>query len=180
MPVEPVDLRAIQLMSTRAAARLLGIAAPAAATLLAAEVAGPAYTDGKVLTSLAEDIERLAGRDLANTEVPALQVKVSPAVYSPPEERWVGWHRRLTEQQLEEGTRMWWFAREPERLLDCALVATVAGFVVRVRRIEDLTIGKNGKVAFVTSQPTSDHKLAYEGLRIPTEQGPLTKRHGGA
>jgi hypothetical protein len=180
------DLSPHRLATIPEVSRELEISRAAAERLVLAEVGGPTYYDGTNCTMARADLEKLIARkdNWATCTEPGIAVKVAPAEWNPAQGRFVGWHRRLDPKFLEASVGRYWAVRDPAHLAEshAAFVATIGGWVVHVASILDVTepIFGRGLRAFTLGTPTDAQRLAYEGMRLPPEQGRGVRRLGGA
>lgn len=171
-----------QIVGAAELAQMLGIGRPGATELIRANApGGRTLARAKDLLIEKHDAERLARAGLADTDQPALEVKVRAATWDPDEGRWLGWHSALTNEDADAAAGRWWSVREAESLVGGALVATIAGIVVRLRKISGVETWRTLR-SFALEQPTAKQISAYGrqpgDRRIPIEPGPMVKRHG--
>ncbi len=174
------DLGPKQLVSANDMAETLKINRVTATELITAEAAGIAFAHGRVIFTCSDAVADLQARQPADVSVPALNVKVRAARWSVEEGRYIGWHARLPEPEVEAAIGRWWAVRDAEALkeMGSALVATVGGWVVAVRKIIDVHTDR-GQRSFGLGQPTIIQRNAYEDRRLPPQAGSLVQRLGG-
>jgi hypothetical protein len=174
------DIQPRALVSAQDVAEALKINRVTAGELISAEAAGPAYVHGRVIFASIDAIAELQARKPADLSVPALNVKVRAARWSADEGRYIGWHARLDDDEVEAAVGRWWAVRDAEALslARCALVATIGGWVVAVRQIVDVAT-ERGQRSFKLSGPTAEQRTAYENRRLAPQAGSLVQRLGG-
>jgi hypothetical protein len=174
-----IDMEPKQLVSAQDMADALKITRVTASELIAAEAAGRAFAHGRAIFTWVEAIAALeARRRPADTSIPALNVKVRAARWSDDEDRYIGWHARLTEDQLELAIGRWWAVRDADAVKGAALVATIGGWVVAVSKIVGVETNR-GQRSFRLAAPTELQRRAYENRRLPPQAGSLVQRFGG-
>lgn len=125
--LEPRRLASVAIVAER-----LTVSRAVANRLVAAEVGGPSFR-GKTDLMMAEaDLAVLAARQqhegIADTTVPALNVRVAPARWCGDQGRFIGWHARLPEDLLPESIGKWWNVRDAEQVKGAAFVAAIGGW----------------------------------------------------
>jgi hypothetical protein len=172
------DIAPTAIVSALDLARALKINRATATELIVAEAAGPAFVHGQAGFTYATAISDLQGRGPADVSVPALNVKVRAAHWSEAEHRFVGWHARLSDDEVEAAIGRWWPVRNAEVLKGSALVATIGGWVVAVRMILAVETDR-GQRSFRLDKPTKMQRNAYYHRRLAPQPGSLIQRLGG-
>lgn len=103
----------------------------------------------------------------------ALVVRLAEPRYDGAEGRWIGWNEDWEPAIKREAARKYWQVPDPDELIDCALVAAVAGWTVGVWRIAGYKRYPGGIYEFEVGD-ASPRMLADWGsrhLKIP--RGPV-------
>jgi len=163
-----------RLVGTTDLAGMLGIDTKAAKKLMRSGLAGPAYELAPRGFYVPESpvLDELAGRDwLRAPYVSAFVARVGPPEIAPPGDgrTFLGWHACLPEEQHDSYSR-WWPAADPEALVGGLFIATIATFVVVVRRIEGFETGPGRLRAFDLAE-AGDEGAPFRGARIRTPPG---------
>lgn len=137
-------------------------------------------TAGRSSVWTMEDVEPLLHADPPPEEKPpAVMVKVGPRQMVndtiPPGRSHVGWTANLDPMDPSqiEGIDRWWSIANAEDWIEECFIVSCVGFVLAVYRIIDVqTVMKLRH--FKLGPPRPEMKV-YEGVRFPSEAGPMSK-----
>jgi len=177
----PVELDGLGTIS-----EVLGLERTTASDLVQSGFLGEWFTvDGRLAAhaGIAQQLAQVPDFTVSEDTTPrALVVKVRPARQDDDDQdrEYMGWHARLSPAQQADGVRGWWNVRDVDSWDGALLVATIAGFVVGVWRINGHETVTGTRHRFEVEPVSSDDEEAafYLGHRMPPVRGGVTLRLG--